>query len=289
MAQLPFGGSHTEEKLRVLEKYLAAYQKVLKNKQFKTVFFDAFAGTGEIPIDEPGGLFDDVEDAQPFIDGSARRALGIEPPFDRYIFVEKSKGKAALLEALRRDFSHLSSRIQVERADANAAIKELCLSTNWKVMRAVMFLDHFGNQVEWETIRQIAATKAIDLWYLFPAHLGINRQISAVGEFDAGKAASLDRALGTSEWRTEFIVTQTDQDLWGADLVRSFKQSNVDSVTRFMIRRMKQVFKGVVLDEWLPLGRAGSHWYSLLFACANPSAKETDIAARVARSVMRRK
>jgi hypothetical protein len=56
-----------------------------------------------------------------------------------------------------------------------------------------------------------------------------------------------------------------------------------------MIRRMKEIFKGVVLDEWLPLGRAGSHWYSLLFACANPSFRATDVAGRIARAVMRRK
>jgi three-Cys-motif partner protein len=291
MAQLPFGGSHTEEKLRVLEKYLSAYQKVLKNKRFETVFFDAFAGTGEIPIEEsePGGLFEDVEDAQPFIDGSARRALGIKPPFDRYAFVEKSKSKAALLETLKGEFSYLSSRIHIQRADANVAVEEFCQHADWKRVRAVMFLDPFGNQVDWNTLKVIAATKAIDLWYLFPAHLGINRQISATGEFDAGKAASLDRVLGTTEWREQFITTKTDQNLWGEDQITSFKQSNVDSVTRFMIRRMKEVFKGVVLDEWLPLGRAGSHWYSLLFACANPSAKATDIAGRIARDVMKRK
>jgi three-Cys-motif partner protein len=289
VAQLPFGGSHTEEKLRVLERYLAAYQKVLKNKQLTTVFFDAFAGTGEFPIEEPGGLLEDIEDAQPFIDGSARRALGVKPPFDHYVFVEKSKSKAALLEVLKRDFGYLAPRIQVHRADANKAIEKFCQDTDWRRTRAVMFLDPFGNQVEWSTLKVIAATNAIDLWYLFPAHLGVNRQISASGEFDAGKAASLDRVLGTSEWRGQFITTETGQDLWGMDQKTSFKQTNVDSVTRFMIRRMKEIFRGVVLDEWLPLGRAGSHWYSLLFACANPSSKATDVAGRIARAVMRRK
>jgi|ERR1700733_13033931 three-Cys-motif partner protein len=289
MAQLPFGGTHTEEKLRVLEKYLSAYQKVLKNKQFTTVFFAAFAGTGDIPIEESGGLFEDVEDAQPFIDGSARRALGINPPFDRYVFVEKSKSKAALLETLKRDFVYVASRIHVQRADANEAIEKFCQNTDWKLTRAVMFLDPFGNQVDWSTIAVIAATKANDLWYLFPAHLGINRQISASGEFDAAKAASLDRVLGTGEWRNQFIATKTDQNLWGEDQTTSFKQANADLVTRFMIRRMKEVFRGVVLDEWLPLGRAGSHWYSLLFACANPSSKATDVAGRIARAVMKRK
>jgi len=289
MAQLPFAGMHTVEKLKVLENYLAAYQKVLKNTNFTTVFFDAFAGTGEIPIEESGGLFQDVEEAEPFIEGSARRALSVRPPFSQYIFVERSRRKATLLEGLRTDFPHLSNRIQVERADANIAVDEFCNRTDWRRTRAVMFLDPFGNQVGWSTIESIAKTRAVDLWYLFPAHLGINRQISAAGEFDAHKAASLDKVLGTTEWRQEFVARISQQNLWGESEQISLKQSTVDSVTRFMIRRMKGVFKGLVLDEWLPLGRGGSHWYSLLFACANPSVKATDIAKRLARAVMTRK
>lgn len=289
MAQLPFAGMHTVEKLKVLEGYLSAYQKVLKNTNFETVFFDAFAGTGEIPIDEPGGLFQDVEEAEPFIEGSARRALGVKPPFSRYTFVERSKRKAALLQRLKTDFPHLSARIHIERADANIAVEEFCRRTDWKRTRAVMFLDPFGNQVDWSTILAIAGTRAIDLWYLFPAHLGVNRQISASGEFDVHKGASLDKVLGTSEWREEFVARIKRENLWGEAEQISFKQSTVDSVTRFMIGRMKAVFKGIVLDEWLPLGRRGSHWYSLIFACANPSAKATDIAERVARAVMTRK
>jgi len=289
MAQLPFAGMHTVEKLKVLENYLAAYQKVLKNTNFETVFFDAFAGTGEIPIDEVGGLFQDVEEADPFIEGSAKRALGVKPPFSRYIFVEQNRRKAALLQDLKSDFPHLSARIHIERADANIAVEEFCKKTDWTRSRSVMFLDPFGNQVGWNTIEAIARTRAIDLWYLFPAHLGINRQISASGNFDIHKGASLDRVLGTSEWREEFVAQIDRENLWGETEQVSFKQSTVDSVTRFMIKRMKAVFKGVVLDEWLPLGRGGNHWYSLIFACANPSAKATEIAERVARAVMTRK
>src|ERR1044071_518054 len=129
MSQMSFGGMHTEEKLQVLEKYLAAYQKVLKNTGLFTIFFDAFAGTGEIPLEQTGGLFQDVEEAEPFIEGSARRALAVNPPFNRYVFVEKSRRKAAQLEGLRQDFPNLATRIQIERADANEAIHDFCQST----------------------------------------------------------------------------------------------------------------------------------------------------------------
>lgn len=289
MAQLPFAGMHTVEKLKVLESYMAAYVTVLKKTSFETVFFDAFAGTGEIPIEDSGGLFQDVEEADPFIEGSARRALAVRPPFSRYIFVERSKKKAALLQRLKSDFPYLSRRVHIERSDANTAVEEFCKGTDWKSTRSVMFLDPFGNQVGWTTIEAIARTRAIDLWYLFPAHLGINRQISASGQFDKHKGASLDKVLGTSKWREQFVAQINRENLWGEIEQTSFKQSTVDSVTRFMIQRMKTVFRGVVLEEWLPLGRGGSHWYSLIFACANPNPKAKEIAERVARAVMVRK
>ena len=289
MAQLPFGGTHTVEKLAVLQNYLGAYQRVLGKTTFLTIFFDAFAGTGQIPVDDPGTLFEDVEEAQPFIEGSARRALSITPPFGRYVFVEKSRQKAALLDRLKVEFPLLAGRIEVEHKDANLAVGEFCCTTNWRKNRAVMFLDPFGNQVDWSTLEKIAATRAIDLWYLFPAHLGVNRQISANGQFDDSKAASLDRLLGTTEWRSRFIQTSASTDLWGQARETRTKQASVDSITRYMINRMKEIFHGVVLDQWLPLGRGGSHWYSLLFACSNPSAKAKEIAERVAIAVMKRK
>ena len=43
-----FGGNWTEEKLDILAKYLDAYTTALKNKQFRLVYLDAFAGAGEI-------------------------------------------------------------------------------------------------------------------------------------------------------------------------------------------------------------------------------------------------
>ena len=50
MTQQAFGGAHTEEKLNKLEDYLKAYLNVFKNQSWvHTIYFDAFAGTGEIP------------------------------------------------------------------------------------------------------------------------------------------------------------------------------------------------------------------------------------------------
>ncbi|MEY2928401.1 MAG: hypothetical protein RL367_2878, partial [Pseudomonadota bacterium] len=84
-----FGGSHTERKLDVVEKYLTAYVKVMKEKSFELHYVDGFAGSGASsatgsadPLET--GLFETREITQ----GSPVRALNIEPPFDRYLFID---------------------------------------------------------------------------------------------------------------------------------------------------------------------------------------------------------
>ncbi|GAI54351.1 unnamed protein product, partial [marine sediment metagenome] len=58
-----------------------------------------------------------------------------------------------------------------------------CNNYKWQNNRAVLFLDPYGMQVNWETIKAIANTEAIDLWYLFPFGIGVNRLLQK----DAGK------------------------------------------------------------------------------------------------------
>ena len=41
-----FGGNWTAEKLDMLDAYLRAYRKALKNKPLELLYIDAFAGSG---------------------------------------------------------------------------------------------------------------------------------------------------------------------------------------------------------------------------------------------------
>ncbi len=79
MAQDAFGGPHTTEKLNNLEKYLKGYLNVFKNKPWaETVYFDAFAGTGEVLKSGTIPTLPLGEDDQAFIVGSAQRALRLD-------------------------------------------------------------------------------------------------------------------------------------------------------------------------------------------------------------------
>ena len=271
---------HTGNKLDKLEDYLRVFTQVLKNQPFELVYFDAFAGTPEIDVGENStrGFF--VDDVQPLLKGSSERAVKFGAKFGRYIFVDSRRRNVCELEALKGSHPEIADRIEIRRADANNELLRFCAI--WpKMQRAVVFLDPFGNQVAWETIEAIAATEAIDLWYLFPAGLGVHRQL---GNKDA--EASLDRLFGTTEWRTAFYEKRTEQDLF-QQKIEEVPVATPESITKFTITRMKTIFQGGVLDEWLPLGSNGRHSYSLIFACANPNPKANQLARRLAKAVLK--
>lgn len=155
-----FGGSWTEQKLDILRKYLNAYTVALKNKKFECIYIDAFAGTGycgkgaaqnsELNLD-----FAELrnETVQEYITGSARIALETEPPFQQYIYIDLDNDKCARLEELKNVYPSKASRISIINEDANSYIQRYVSSTDWRGRRAVMFLDPFGMQVSWNTIR----------------------------------------------------------------------------------------------------------------------------------------
>lgn len=287
MAQRPFAGGGTVKKLNTLSDYLSFYTRALSGK-FLLSYLDAFAGTGVIPLANQLPLLSEVAETASVIEGSAIRALRLEKPFDKYVFVDARAKNVAALNELMTQFPELHDRVVIQRGDANASVVEFCRQLTPKD-RAVVFLDPFGNQVRWTTIEVIAATSNVDLWYLFPAGLGVTRQVTNDGRILADAEDSLDRLFGNSEWRQAVLEEHSRADLFGEIDGGNRKIANADSVTRHMISQMRTVFRGGVLERWLPLGKRGRHEYSLLFAWSNPSEKAAALARRVATDIMRRK
>ncbi len=185
-----FGGAWTEEKLEQLRKYLAAYMRIFaqnpKAVWYKTTYVDAFAGTGyrtrpEIDRKTPR-LFPMDEEAISFQKGSAVIALETEPSFDEYVFVDLSSEHVRELEHLKTRYPDKAHKVQVFEREANEFLASWCRSSDWRRARAVVFLDPYGGQVEWETIRAVALTKAIDLWVLFPVGAAVNRLLTSKPE-----------------------------------------------------------------------------------------------------------
>ena len=197
-----FGGSWTEEKLERVAAYLRAYTTAMKDR-FRTVYIDAFAGTGSRTASPDQGMnpLFEVPEIKHVTDGSARKALQIEPPFAEYIFIEKNRKKIEALEHEVTNHPEIRRQITFLRGDANEELVKLCRSRSWNLQRAVLFLDPYGMQVNWKTLEAVAATRAMDVWYLVPVGIGIMRMLPHHGRIDPSWQARLDEMLGDCGWR----------------------------------------------------------------------------------------
>jgi three-Cys-motif partner protein len=95
--------SWTQDKLERVRKYLVAYSKIMSKRRYPFAYIDGFAGTGyhELEHEDDGAesLFQELEEpeVEAFLDGSARIAVQVEPRFNKYIFIEKSRHKKRAL------------------------------------------------------------------------------------------------------------------------------------------------------------------------------------------------
>ena len=215
--------------------------------------------------------FDDEADtdAQSLQKGSARIALEVDPPFDRYVFIEQRAKRVQALERLRRDFRDKAAAIQIERADANEFLKDWCQRTDWKQHRAVVFLDPYGMQVDWATIEAIAGTQAIDLWLLFPLGVAVNRLLTKNEPPPKKWADVLSRLFGTEEWKQAFYPKKTEQLLWGVEETEH-KQADFDRIGRFFLDRLKAIFAKVAPNPLILANSKEVPIYLLCFAAGNP-------------------
>lgn len=275
-----FGGIWTRIKLEALEKYLVAFNTALSKQNFTRIYIDAFAGTGRCDIT--------VDGEKTSIDGSARRALATDPPFDKYCFIELRAKKSAALKALEAEYPGKS--IEVIRDDANAALKTLCERHAWRNERAVLFLDPFGMHVDWTTLQAIAKTGAIDVWYLFP-YSGLYRQAAKNADaMDSGKEESITRLLGTDEWRQVFYAPKRQASLFGGD-DGDEREADHHQMLDFVSKRLKELFPAVTDPKILyqagdSKNPSGAPLFALYFAASNPSPKAYGLATNIAKGVL---
>jgi three-Cys-motif partner protein len=291
-----FGGDWTAEKLERLREYLTAYTLIFNRnpraQKLTPIYVDAFAGTGyrsqrkrqgslSLPLPELT-----APDTRTFLKGSARIALEVEPPFKQYLFIEQDLMRAQKLEQLKTEFPKKALQIKIVVAEANDYLAEWCTRTDWRLNRAVVFLDPYGMQVEWPLIEAVAKTKAIDLWILFPLGVAVNRLLTKEGPPPDEWAQTLTRILGTENWKSTFYPEQKIVTLFGEEKLQS-KQADFEKIGRFFVDRLKTVFAAVA-ENPLPLFNSkGIPLYLLCFAAGNPKGAPT--AIRIARYILGRR
>lgn len=292
----PFRGSQdTDTKLGMLRQYLQQYSIALQNQGFARIYIDAFAGTGSKTETHPALPLFGPEFAEPQeVDtpGSARVALSIEPPFHTLVLIEQDKDRFAELEKLKTEFpSHL---VYLKHGDANENVRKLCQNMRWHErqgdvlgFRGVIFLDPFGMEVEWATVKAIADTRALDCWYFFPLSGLYRNAPHDPKKLEARKEERLDRVLGSPDWRTRWYEHSVDRNNIFETEFEAVRRADVDAIEAYVSERLASVFKGAVMPPVRLRHNSGAPMASLFFAVSNPNPKAVALAKRISNHILK--
>jgi three-Cys-motif partner protein len=255
----------SELKLEIIEKYGAAYAKVLGATRLKKFYIDGFSGAGRHISKQTGQQ----------IEGSPARALRISPPFDRYYFIDMNPKKTKYLQKLCDGRSDVS----IHTGDCNAYLTTQLLPTiqyeDYK--RALCLLDPYGLHLDWEVMLQAGQSKAIDMFLNFPV---MDMNMNAIWH-NPDKAPQdgidrMNRFWGDESWR-EAAYAESDQgNFFGRELV---KQDN-NAIVKAFQKRLKDVAGFEFVPDPLPMRNSNKAVvYYLFFASQKPVAKKiiTDI------------
>jgi three-Cys-motif partner protein len=139
-------------------------------------------------------------------------------------------------------------------------------------------------QVTWDTIKAVAKTQAIDLWYLFPL-MAVNRLLKIDGKIPLPWRKSLDDMFGDSEWFNELYKPESQQELFGIDQAM-VKDTNLRGIESYFIRRLKTAFPAVADNPVILVTPNGTSLFSLCFAVSNPSPKAVKLSMRIAQHIL---
>jgi three-Cys-motif partner protein len=287
-----FGGPWSLIKVELVEKYLHAFNTALRRKPtpndaFIRVYIDTFAGSGSFTFGDDLPLIEEDEAARIF-EGSVKRALATKPPFDELYFIEQDAEKVASLKVVAGD----DHRVKIIQGDANKEVPKLLASVDWRMRRGVIFVDPCGPEGNWDMIRSIAATKALDMWWLFPISAVYRNAPRDPTALTSEKRAMVARCLDDGDWekclyRTKPAATQSSLFPDDSDAYEEQDRIPVGQIEALVTDKLKNIFPHV--ENPAPLyGPTRAQLFSFFFAVSNPSGPAIAAASSIARDLLKK-
>ncbi|MEI7594212.1 MAG: three-Cys-motif partner protein TcmP [Bacteroidota bacterium] len=279
--QNSWGGSWTEKKLDAFAKYVSAYLTIMKKHSYwKTIYFDGFAGSGERKVESNTPLYEQLFIDEPegsVYKGAAERVLTLQNnlSFDFHYFIDarvesldKLKNKLKLLQLKNEN------EFQFKSGDCNVHL--LQLSEAMKVIKnkyaALVLLDPFGMQINWESIESLRDTKT-DIWILIPTGVIVNRLLDKNCELKHIEKLKSFFGLSEEEIKDAFYFKETNPTLFD-DGVETFSKVNkpIEKIASLYAKRLKEIWKYTTEKPLRLENSKGVPIYHFVFASNNESA-----------------
>lgn len=194
---IPEVGEWAVIKHRKIAYYAKLFSQSMKAKWHTRVCLELFAGAGLAR----------TKRTQKIIPGSPLVTLGIDVPFDRYVFCEADPSLAgALKQRIDRLFPHTEAK--VVNAEANSGIQTVLrmipqFSTSNRGL-TLCFVDPFkAAQLQFKTLEVISNRLLVDFVVLIPSFMDIHRNER---NYTRPSNNTLDLFLATDEWRGAWSV-----------------------------------------------------------------------------------
>ncbi|MFQ5763910.1 MAG: three-Cys-motif partner protein TcmP [Rhodospirillales bacterium] len=260
-------GYWSEVKIEIVKEYAKAYSTVIKAQpqNFRTVYIDAFAG--------PGKHF--RKRTRETIEGSPIAALGIEPAFDEYYFIDIVSEKIDYLERL----IGTREKVYFMKGDANIKLIEDVFpkSKYSDYKRALCLLDPYGLHLDWKILEISGAAKSIEIFLNFPV-ADMNRNVfwknpEGVSDSDIFR---MTRFWGDESWRSAAYTTETT-------LFQFEERTDNETIAEAFRMRLKNVAGFSYVPEPIPMRNdQGAVVYYLFFASPNEN------GAKIATSIFKK-
>jgi three-Cys-motif partner protein len=279
------GDYWTKSKLDRIEAHLPVFTREMDAKSFATLYVDAFAGDGVVELPKAKvfknrglGLLANLK-IETCVPGSARRALAIDPPFDRYLLNDNDSFNCQKLREMRDEFPELAERVFVRNRDANDFVLDVCERYNWGMTRAVFLLDPYATQLRWSTLEAVAETKAADVWYLFPIS-AVVRLLARKGIDGEARRQTLRDVLGIDDIDGEFYRSWVHTGMVTKETsVRTARTTDLNRLVEHLVVRFRALFEFVPWPKWVT-NRTNSTMFLLFFASAIGKRKTTEFVEK---------
>lgn len=283
-----WGGKWTEKKLDAFSKYVWSYLTIMKKFPYwKTIYFDGFAGSGSRKK-EKSKLFIQLkltEEDERVYKSSAERVLTIKDDltFDYYYFIDTKKSSIQKLETKLMSLEISKDRsLAFRTGDANKWLKELSRTLKTKKFSALIFLDPFGMQIDWQSIESFKETRS-DIWILVPTGVIVNRLLDKKGELKFLKKLQSFFGLNEEQIRKEFYETKVEDTLFGeAEITRKVLQP-IEKISYLYLKRLNTIWDYTISK---PLRLDNNHGFPIFhFAFASNNENAVKIANQIIKGV----
>jgi len=247
-------GYWSEVKLDIIKDYAKEYSKILssqKNPELEHVYIDAFAGAG-IHISRTTGEF---------VKGSPLNALYVNPPFNKYYFIDLDRKKVNELIQIIGN----RKNVYVDEGDCNEILlRKVFTKVKFEdYKRALCLLDPYGLHLNWEVIETAGKMRSIEIFLNFPV-MDINRNVlwrnpEGVSLHNLNRMNSF---WGDDSWQK--ISYSKTPDIFGYEEIIKVETYKIVEEYR---KRLKNIAKFKYIPQPIPMRNTIGKTVYYLFIC----------------------